>query len=106
NATNPTNLTQATFTRNSAEYNTGTRNVAGVYLFNPQGYALPDATSRSLVSTVSGTLGTRASGAINIAWSGGTAVNFIFDEGTLSAYSAAGTCPDGTACSLLTDSTA
>lgn len=106
NTTNPTNVTQATFMKSGVPYNTNTKNNVGIDLFNPQGYTLPDATSRALVTTVSGTLGTRASGHINVAWGGGTAVDFIFDQGTVSSYSASGSCPDGTTCSQVTDSTA
>jgi len=101
NTTNPTNLTQTSFLKSSAEYNTGTRNVTGVYLFNPQGYTLPDSTSRSLVQTVSGTWG--STGNLTLAWSGGTAVSMVYDQGALtSAPSTGQTCGTLTTCTTLT----
>jgi hypothetical protein len=86
NNTNATNRAQATFMRSGAEYNAGTRNIGGVYLFAPSGYTLPDATSRSLVLTASGTAGSTKS--ITIGWSGGTAVEYVALQGTATAVTA------------------
>lgn len=85
NTTTPTNVKQATFIRNSAEYNEGTRNIAGIYIFNPS-YSLPEATQRTLELVVSGTSGTNK--AMNLTWGGGTAVNLVEAQGTATAGTA------------------
>jgi len=74
-----TNVAPATFLKAGVEYNTNTRNVAGVYLMTPN-YTLPQSTPRTLALTVSGTLGTDL--ALNLAWGGGVAQNLALFQGT------------------------
>ena len=80
NTLNPTNRAQAMFVMGGVNYNTAVRNVTGVYLWAPSGYTLPDATNRTLALTASGTAGTNL--ALNLVWSGGTAVNLVNAQGT------------------------
>ena len=58
-------------------YNTsGSKTAVGVYAFNPS-YTLPDASNRTLVETVTGTLGAAGTKQVAITWDGGTAVNML-----------------------------
>lgn len=80
NSTNVTNIKQGTFIFGGVNYNTsGSKTAAGCYLFNPS-YTLP-AAANSLVLTVAGTNGSTKS--VKVAWGGGTQIEFVAFQGTL-----------------------
>lgn len=71
NTTTTPSITLATFVKGGVEYNSGTKTVAGVNVWNPQGYTFPDATNRSLTQVTSNVSGVNKS--VTLQWGGGTA---------------------------------
>lgn len=80
-AGNTTNVVQATFTKGSNDYNTtGSKNLGGFCLFDPDpAYSMP-VTNKTLALTVSGAAGTDL--AYDVVWDGGGAVDLVTDQGT------------------------